>query len=155
LVANYTSGSVAALPVRNDGSLGEPTSFVQHKGSSVNPERQKAAHAHCIVVSPDNRYALSADLGMDQVVVYRLDPASSTLTPSQQSLVRTAPGMGPRHLTFRPNGRQVYVINELGNSVTLFDYEPATGQLIERQTISTLPKDFKGKSACADVKITP
>jgi 6-phosphogluconolactonase len=154
LVANYSSGSVAALPVRKDGSLGEPAAFVQHAGSSVNPERQAGPHAHCIVVSPDNRYALSADLGLDQIVTYRLNAAKADLTPSRQPLVRTAPGMGPRHLTFRPNGRHVYVINELGNSVTLFDYEPRTGSLIERQTLSTLPKGFEG-SACADLKITP
>jgi len=155
LVANYSSGSVAALPVRKDGSLGEPTAFIQHQGSSVNPERQTGPHAHCIVVSPDNRHAFSADLGMDQIVSYQLDAAKANLTPSRQPFVRTAPGMGPRHLTFRPNGRHVYVINEIGNSVTLFDYEPGTGGLIERQTLSSLPKDFKGKSACADLKITP
>lgn len=155
LVANYTSGSVAALPIRPDGSLGEPASFVQHVGSSVNPARQKEPHAHCIVISPDNRYAYVADLGLDQILIYRLDPAAAKLTPNRQAFVRTLPGAGPRHLTFHPNGKSVYVINELTNSVTHFDYEAETGNLYERQTISTLPADFTGVSYCADLKITP
>jgi 6-phosphogluconolactonase len=156
LVANYTSGSVAALPVRKDGSLAEAASFHQHEGpSSVVPARQEAAHAHCIVISPDNRYAYAADLGTDQVVCYRLDARSAKLAPNRQPFARTPPGAGPRHLTFHPNGRHVYVINELENSVTLFDYDPRTGFLIERQTLSTLPPAFDGESHCADLKITP
>ena len=155
LVANYSTGSVAALPVRKDGSLGEAAAFVQHAGSSVDPARQTGPHAHCIVVSPDNRHAYSADLGMDQIVSYRLDAPKAKLFPNRQPFVRTSPGAGPRHLRFHPNGRHLYVINEMGNSITLFDYEPETGVLIERQTISTLPKGFDGKSHCADLKITP
>jgi 6-phosphogluconolactonase len=155
LVANYSTGSVAALPVKEDGSLGEAASFHQHTGSSVDPARQKEPHAHCIVISPDNRFAYAADLGLDQVLAYRLDAAQAKLTPSRQPFVRTPPGAGPRHLTFHPNGKHVYVINELSNSVTLFDFDTDTGMLIEKQTISTLPKDFTGKSYCADLKITP
>jgi len=155
LVANYTTGSVAALPVHEGGSLGEAASFVQHIGSSINPERQKEPHAHCVVVSPDNRFVLSADLGLDQVLNYRLDPAAAKLSPNRQPFVRTPPGAGPRHLTFHPDGRHVYVINELSNSVTLYDYEPESGVLVEQQTVSTLPAHFKGTSSCADVKVTP
>lgn len=155
LVANYSTGSVASLPVRKDGSLGEASSFVQHAGSSVNPARQTGPHAHCIVVSPDNRRVFAADLGLDQIVSYHLGASTAKLTPNRQPFVRTPPGAGPRHLTFHPNGRHMYVINELANSVTLFDYEPKTGILIERQTISTLPKGFEGTSYCADLKITP
>lgn len=155
LVANYSSGSVAALPVNADGSLGKATAFFQHVGSSVDASRQKEPHAHCIVVSPDNRFVYAADLGLDQIVAYRLDPAKADLTRARQPFVRTPPGGGPRHLTFHPNGKRMYVINELSNSVTFFDYDPDTGILIERQTIPTLPKDFKGKSYCADLKITP
>ncbi|MGE5193494.1 MAG: lactonase family protein, partial [Deltaproteobacteria bacterium] len=104
LVANYATGSVAALPVHEGGSLGEAASFVQHTGSSINPERQKEPHAHCIVVSPDNRFVLSADLGLDQILNYRLDPATAKLSPNRQPFVRTPPGAGPRHLTFHPDG---------------------------------------------------
>lgn len=155
VVANYSSGSVAALPVQEDGSLGEAASFVQHTGSSVNESRQGEPHAHSFVISPDNRFAFAADLGIDKVMCYQLDAKQAKLTPAAQPFVRTPPGTGPRHLTFHPNGRQMYVINELTNSVTAFDYLAETGMLIERQTISTLPEDFDGTSYCADLKITP
>jgi 6-phosphogluconolactonase len=155
LVANYSTGSVAALPVNADGSLDKAASFVQHAGGSVDRGRQEGPHAHCFVVSPDNRFAFAADLGLDQVVCYRLDAKAAKLTPNRQPFVRTPPGSGPRHLTFHPNGKHIYVINELSNSVTMFDYDTDSGMLIEKQTLSTLPKDFKGMSYCADLKITP
>lgn len=155
VVANYSTGSVASLPVKSDGSLGEAASFVQHVGSSVNPARQKEPHAHCIVVSPDNRFVFAADLGLDQVLSYRLDAKSSKLTPNQPPFAKSPAGAGPRHLTFHPRGKQVYVINELSNSVTVFDYNAESGGLVETQTISTLPKEFTGTSHCADLKITP
>jgi 6-phosphogluconolactonase len=155
LVANYFTGSVASLPVREDGSLGEAVSLVQHVGSSVDPARQEGPHAHCFVVSPENRFAYAADLGIDQVLIYRLDPTQAKLSPNRPPMAQTPRGAGPRHLTFHPNGKYVYVINELANSVTLFDYDPQSGSLLQRQTISTLPKEFHAKSYCADVKITP
>ncbi len=155
LVANYSSGSVASLPIKGDGSLGEHASFFKHKGSSVNPQRQKEPHAHCIVVSPDNRYALAADLGTDEILCYKLDPATAKLTPNKPPSARAPAGAGPRHLTFHPTGKRVYVINELLNSVTAFDWDADAGTLKEKQTISTLPDDFKGTSHCADVKVTP
>lgn len=155
LVANYSSGSVAALPVKADGSLGEKASFVQHKGSSVNPQRQKEPHAHCIAVSPDNKYAFAADLGTDQILCYKLDPATAKLTANDPAFAKAPAGAGPRHLTFHSNGSRAFVINELLNSVTAFDYDKESGKLAEKQTISTLPADFKGTSHCADLKITP
>lgn len=155
LVANYSTGSVAALPVREDGTLGEASSFIQHAGSSVDPARQKGPYAHSIVASPDNRFVYAADLGLDQILSYRLDAKNSTLSPSRQPFVRTPPGAGPRHLTFHPNGGYLYAINELKNSVTLFDFIGGIGALIEQQTISTLPDDFDGTSHCADLKVTP
>jgi 6-phosphogluconolactonase len=121
----------------------------------VNPQRQKEPHAHCIVVSPDNKYAFAADLGTDQILCYKLDPATATLTPNEPAFAKAPAGAGPRHLTFHPNGKRVYVINELLNSVTAFDYDRASGKLTEKQTIPTLPTDFKGTSHCADLKITP
>lgn len=152
VVANYSSGSVASLPILANGSLGEVVTFVQHEGTSVNPERQEGPHAHCAVLKGDRMYA--ADLGLDKILCYQLD-AQSQLTPALQPFARTIPGAGPRHLTFHPDGHHMYVINELANSITLFDFAPDTGILIERQTISTLPTDFQGKSYCADVKVTP
>ncbi len=155
LVANYSSGSVAALPVRDDGSLGAAASFIQHAGSSVDPERQTGPFAHCIIGSPDNRFAYAADLGLDKILNYRLDADTAELSPNEQPFIKTPPGAGPRHLTFHPTGRHLYAINELKNSVTVFDHLAESGVLVERQTISTLPEDYDGTSYCADVKITP
>lgn len=155
VVANYSTGSVASLPVKKDGTLGKATSFIQHTGSSVDPGRQKEPHAHSIIVSPDQKFVFAADLGLDKVLAYKLDPETAKLTASPQPFVRTVPGAGPRHMTFHPDGKHLYVINELKNSVSAFDYDPKTGTLIEQETISTLPEDFKETSYCADVKITP
>lgn len=156
LVANYNSGSVAALPVQKDGSIGEATSFHQHSGSSIDPARQKGPNAHCIVISPDTRFALAADLGIDKIMIYSLDASTAKLAPnSVQSFAKLTPGSGPRHLTFHPNGKLVYVINELANTITVFHWNAGQGTLQEKQTISTLPTDFSGKSYTADLKITP
>lgn len=155
VLANYGTGSVASLPVLKDGSLGEIVTFSQHEGSSVDPERQKGPHAHSAVISPDNRFVFAADLGLDRIMAYQLDASTARLTPNRQAFVRTPPGAGPRHLTFHPNGRHIYAINELANSVTRFDYDAQLGVLFERQTISTLPEVHTGTSYCADVKVTP
>lgn len=155
LVSNYSTGSVAALPVNKDGSLGEAASFIQHAGSSVDPKRQKGPYAHSIIVSPDNRFAYAADLGIDKILIYRLDPKTAKLAPGSPSFVKTPSGGGPRHLTFHPNGKHLYAINELKNSVTRFDQNAKTGALSIRETVSTLPDDFEGKSHTADLKITP
>jgi 6-phosphogluconolactonase len=156
LVANYTTGNLVSVAIRPDGSLGDVGTFIQHAGSSVNSARQKAPYAHCSVVSPDNRLVLVADLGLDKVLLYRLDPQTARLTPNAvQPFVRLPPGAGPRHLTFHPNGKRVYVINELANSVTLFDYHAEPGLLVEQQTLSTLPEGYSEVTHCADLKITP
>ncbi len=156
LVANYSSGNVAALPVQKDGSLGAASSFVQHSGSGDDPKSQKDPRAHSIVASPDNRFAMAADLGLDRIFIYALNSDTAELTPnSAQPFAALPPGSGPRHLVFHPNGNRLYVINELKNTVTYFDYAAKTGTLTHRQTISTLPEDFSGKSHTADLKITP
>lgn len=139
LVANYSGGSVAALPVAADGRLGPAKSVIQHTGSSVNAARQKAPHAHAIMVSPDNRFALSPDLGIDRVLVYRLDAANASLAPHSPAFAAVAPGSGPRHLAFHPGGRFAYVINEMLCTMTAFGYDAAKGELKELQTLSTLP----------------
>ncbi|WP_298866887.1 lactonase family protein [uncultured Gimesia sp.] len=155
VVANYSSGNVASLPVKADGSLGEAVSIIQHKGSSVDTKRQNEPHAHSIVISPDQKFVFAADLGIDKVLSFQIDPETAKLSPSPQPYVRTVPGGGPRHMTFHPDGKQLYVINELKNSVSHFSYDPKTGTLIERDTISTVPEDFTGTSHTADLKITP
>ncbi len=155
LIANYGSGSVAAVPIAEDGRLREATGFVQHEGSSVNKRRQSDPHAHSINVDPGNRFAFAADLGLDKVLVYRLDPTKGTLTPNDPPAAKVAPGSGPRHFAFHPSGRYAYVINELLSTVTAFSYDAAKGVLSELHTITTLPPDFKGDTTTAEVQVHP
>src|SRR5258708_826070 len=155
LAANYGSGSVAALALRPDGSLGEPGAVIQHRGSSVNPQLQNGPHAHFITTDPANHFALACDLGLDQVLVYRFDASRMSLTANDPAFAAVKPGSGPRHLAFHPNGRVAYVINEMASTVTAFAYDAKMGTLHELQTISTLPPDFKGQSACAEIQIHP
>ena len=153
LTAAYREGYVAAHPLRNDGSLGEYTSLVRHSGSSVHL-RQKSPHAHSIDLDPANRFALVDDLGIDRVLTYRLDPATSKLT-QQPEPFHTKPGAGPRHLAFDSTGHHVYIVNEIDNTITLADYDSATGRLTEKQTLPLLPPEFKGESTAAEVVIHP
>lgn len=155
LVANYGGGNVAALPIGDDGKLAKASSVVQHQGTSVDPKRQTAPHAHSINLDAKSRYAFAADLGLDQVLVYRFDSAKGLLTPNDPPFVKVAPGAGPRHFAFHPSGKFAYVINELGNTVTGFSYDAEQGKLTEIQTISTLPPDFKEPSYTAEVVVHP
>jgi 6-phosphogluconolactonase len=135
--------------------LGEATAFVQHKGSSVNKERQEGPHGHSINLEPANRFAFVADLGLDKVFVYKYDPDKGTLSPNDPPFASLAPGSGPRHFAFHPNGHFAYVINELKSTVTAFSYDADKGVLKELQTISTLPKDFTGENTTAEVVVHP
>lgn len=155
LVANYGSGSVAALPIQADGRLAEPSATIQHQGSSVNPQRQAGPHAHFIVADPANRFALACDLGLDKVLVYRLDPAKGALVPNDPPFAPIKPGSGPRHLAFHPDGRFVYVINEIGATLAAFAYDAERGSLTELQTVSTLPPEFTGDKSGAEVQVHP
>jgi len=155
LVANYGGGSVACLPVDGQGGLREASSFAQHEGSSVNPRRQQGPHAHSINLSPDNRFAVVADLGLDQVLVYRFDAESGELTPNDPPFARVAPGAGPRHFTFHPSGKFAYVINELHCTVTAFTWDAEKGVLQERQTISTLDTPLQPGFSTAEVQAHP
>lgn len=127
VVSNYGTGTVAVFPIREDGSLGAMTDLVQHQGAGPDPQRQTSPHAHSATFSPDGRFVLVADLGIDQVVVYRFDPGAGALRPHGHA--RLAPGAGPRHLAFHPSGRMCYVGNELDNTVAIFAYEAAAGAL--------------------------
>lgn len=155
LVANYGSGSVASLSVGADGRLAPAASAIQHEGASVNPKRQTGPHAHSINVDPANRFAFSPDLGADKVFIYRLDPAAATLTANQPAAACVAPGSGPRHFAFHPNGRNAYVINELTSTITTFDYDAAAGALKAIQDVSTLPAGYTEPSFCAEVQVHP
>jgi len=157
LVANYGSGSIAALPIRADGNLGEATSVIQHTGSSVNPRRQAGPHAHFLTPSPDNRFALACDLGLDQVLCYQLDAANAKLATNSPASATVAPGSGPRHFAFSPDGRFVYVINEMKLTITVFAYDSKTGGMTELQTLSTLPAHYTAtdKDSCAEITAHP
>ncbi len=157
LLANYGGGSVAVIPIQTDGRLGEASAFVQHSGSSVNPERQKAPHAHSIVLDAANRFAFVADLGLDKILVYRFDPAKGSLTANEPSFASVKPGSGPRHFAFTPDGRFAYVINEIECTLTAFRYDAQRGELKEVQTVSTLPEGLSvppGYST-AEVEVHP
>lgn len=155
LVANYSSGTLSSIPIKVDGSLGIPASQIKHKGSSINKKRQEAPHAHSINISPDNKFAYVADLGIDKIMIYNLDPKTSKLTTNNPPYFATKPGAGPRHLTFHPNGKFVYLINELDNTLISLSYNSTNGELKEIQSISTLPSGFKGDSKTAEVNVHP
>jgi 6-phosphogluconolactonase len=155
LVANYTGGNVTVFPVQRDGSLGEPTDMKQGRGSSVNKERQEGPHAHCIVLDPTNRFAYSCDLGTDKIMIFRFDAGNGKLVPGETPWVQVKPGAGPRHLAFYPNGRYVFVLNEMHSTVTAFTRDPEKGSLQELQTLTTLPKDFTGANTSADIHLSP
>jgi 6-phosphogluconolactonase len=153
LVANYGSGSVAVLPIEKDGRLEQPSAVVEHKGSSVNPQRQEGPHAHSIGVDPQNRFVIEADLGLDKLFVYRFNSDLGTLT--ELTPAKLDPGSGPRHFVFGRDGRFVYVINELASTITTFSFNRETGELKSLATVSTLPKGFSGENTTAEIDIHP
>ncbi len=155
LVANYTSGHVAVIPVAPDGRLSEATTVIPHAGKSVHPERQSGPHAHCCTFDPAGRFVFVCDLGIDRVMAYRLDPASGKLTANDPAFASVKPGSGPRHIAFRPDGRFAYVINELTSTITAFSYDAAAGKLTEIQTLSSLPEYYDGPNAGAEIAVHP
>ena len=152
LAANYGSGSVACLPIREDGSVGPASSFVQHKGTSVDPKRQKGPHAHSVYIHGPFVYA--CDLGTDDVFVYRFDPTQGTLTPNNPPSGKVPPGSGPRHLAFHPSARFAYTCNEMTSAVTAFAHDSAKGTLTPLQTVSTL-QDKKTGNSTAEIFCHP
>ena len=153
LVANYTGGSVASLPISRKGRLRKAASFIQHEGSSVLKPRQSVPHGHSINVSPGNKFAVAADLGLDKVLVYGFNAKGGKLTPA--GFAKVAPGAGPRHFAFHPNGKFAYVINEITLTVTAFSWDEGTGKLSELQTITTLPVERGKGMSTAEVQVHP
>lgn len=154
LTAHYGSGNAAVLAIDSQGRLGERTAFVQHHGSSVNHQRQEKPHAHSINLDPAGRFAFVADLGTDKVMIYRYDESAGTLTPNDPPGVDVAPGSGPRHFAFHPDGRHAYLINELLQTITAFDYDPAAGVLKTIGTVSTVDAPVPGNGT-AEVVVHP
>jgi len=151
-VANYASGSIGVLPVLSDGRLGEAAGFDQHHGSSVNPARQTGPHAHSVLFSPDNRYLLSSDLGLDKIFVYRFDASAGTIALGPEP-VSVAAGSGPRHLVFHPNGQTLYVIDEMTSTVEVFHYDATSGALGQLQTVPTVPESFTAPNIAAEIAV--
>jgi 6-phosphogluconolactonase len=158
-VANYSSGTVAVFPVLADGRLGEHTALVKDQGATgPNKERQEAPHAHWIGVTPDNLFALVADLGLDEVLMYRFDANKGSLVPHDPALLTLEAGAGPRHIAIHPDGRFVYVLNELKSTVTVFSSaaeKKNQPDLVLKQQISALPKDFSGRNDTAEIALDP
>lgn len=155
LVANYDGGNVAVFPVLPDGRLAEASAVVEHAGHGPNPERQEGPHAHQIDVTPDNRFAIVSDLGLDKLFVYHFNVGKGTLTANDPAFALAVPGAGPRHFVFDPSGKFVYVINEMGGTVTAFAYDRARATLASFQTITTLTADFRGENTSAEIAIHP
>ena len=154
-VANYSSGTVAAFPVGDEGELLPSSSVVRHDGRGPRRGRQDGPHAHLIRPDETGGFVLSTDLGTDRVMIYRLDSGASTLIPHDPSFVSIHAGAGPRHLAFHPAGRFVYVINELDSTMTACIWDSGSGALDPFQTVSTLPEGYDGENSCADVHVAP
>jgi 6-phosphogluconolactonase len=148
IASNYGTGNAALFPILSNGALGEMEAFVQHEGHGPNKTRQEGPHAHSATFTPDNRFIIIADLGIDQLIIYKFDADTGSLT--QHAEVQSLPGAGPRHLAFHPSGKHVLVANELDSSVTVYDYDAENGTLHALQTINTLPPDAP-ESIVADI----
>ena len=154
-VANFMSGSVCVLSIRDDGALEEPCDFIQHEGSSIDPRRQSGPHAHSVTLDASNRFAFVPDLGLDKVMIYRFDPKRGKLVPNATPWIKMRPGAGPRHLSFHPGGHCAYLVNELDSTVAVLSYDASTGTLEHVQTVPTLPGGFTPESTCADIHVCP
>jgi 6-phosphogluconolactonase len=145
LAANYGSGSCTSIPINKDGSLAEPASVHQHKGSSILPN-QKGPHAHSINMDKANKFAFCCDLGLDKVLVYRLDAKTGALTANDPPAFDTPPGSGPRHFAFHPDGKTAYINGEMSMTIIACDYDAEKGMLTKKQIVSTLPKEETRKN---------
>ena len=152
--ANYMGG-VAAYPLLEDGSLGPAVFKADFPGQGPNSARQESSHPHAVFLSPDERFAYVCDLGTDKIWIFAVDYDQRDLRPADPAFAEVAPGAGPRHLAFHPDRPLVYVINELNNTISAFDRDPASGALTSRGDYPTLPAGFAGDAATADIHLTP
>jgi 6-phosphogluconolactonase len=154
-VANYGSGSVSLLPIQEDGRVGAISMLVVHRGWGADPRRQEGPHAHSVDFSPNGRVLLVCDLGLDKVMIYRLDADEGSLRSNNPPYVALSPGSGPRHLSFHPNSRFVYAVSELKSAISVFHYDRGRGSLREMQTLSALPEGFAGANLAAEIQVHP
>ena len=155
MVANYGGGSVVSIPIKEDGSLGQIGSYIQHVGSSIHPQRQTRPHAHGITLDSANQFALVADLGLDRIITYKIDPSKGTMAPNLVPWIQLSPSSGPRHLSFHPTGKWVYVINELNSTINVLEYNSAKGQMTSIQTVRTLPESQAVPNTTAEIEVHP
>ena len=150
----YSGGNLSAFKIQSDGSLSTAAQVIQHEGSSANKSRQEKPHVHCTAVSPDHKFLFAVDLGTDKINSYRIQPGNfpNILTEHQPAFTKVAPGSGPRHITFHPNGKIAYVVFELTGEVAVFDYRKGT--LSHLQTATMLPSDYNGAIGAADIHIS-
>lgn len=153
LAANFKSGSFSLLSIEKNGELGKIKQIIRHEGRSVNQKEQASAHVHCVLASPDNHFILATDLGMDKIFSYRFDAGRGHISEEDALITEIKPGTGPRHLLFSNDGKFLYLIQELGGSITVFEFN--FGKLVELQTISTVPKAFDGKIWASEICFSP
>lgn len=151
LMANYGGGSTTVVPFDKDGKLGEASSFVQHKGSSVDKGRQAGPHAHSVNLDAAGKFAIVADLGLDKLLVYKYEASTGKITANDPPAVDLAPGDGPRHFAFHPNDKFAYTNNEMSSTVTALTYDASKGEFKKLNTLSTLPAAHKGNSTAETV----
>lgn len=151
-VGNYSSGTLSILPVLEDGKLGPATSTIQHTGTGVNPQRQEKPHVHCNIFSKDNRWLFVPDLGIDKVMIYAFDTKTGVLTAGEQPFEKSQDGKGPRHITFHPNDKFAYLIEEMGGSVTAYEY--GDGKLKTIQNISSIQPEDTAFIGSADIHVS-
>ena len=155
LVANYDSGTVATFPVRANGKLGEAASVIEHSGHGANPKRQEGPHAHQIELSPDNRFAIAVDLGLDKLLVYRFDGVRGVLRANDPPFAEVDAGSGPRHFVFTPDGKFAYVLEEMKSAITAFSYDRERGIFHKLQSTSSLPPTFRNHNDAAEIAVSP
>jgi 6-phosphogluconolactonase len=155
LMANFGSGSVTVLRIKDDGSLGEQTAFMKHNGKGKDPSFQSQPHPHSIDVSPDNKYAIVSDLGVDKVFIYKFDAATGALSPDAPPFVGMEPGGGPRHFVFDVAGKFGYSLKEMSGFVTVLAWDASNGTLTSLQDARTLDPNFVGASDSAEIAIHP
>ncbi len=152
--AQYGDGSIAVFPLAEDGSIQPRSALVKHTGKGPNPARQEAPHPHSVNPAPEDNFLLVPDLGTDEIVIYRTDPSAGSIERHGQG--KSPPGAGPRHMTFDPHGKYVYVANELGLSISVFKFNATDGTLEAIQTVSTLPEEPHDPSYnCSEIRMHP
>jgi 6-phosphogluconolactonase len=152
-VANYWGGSFAIFPIEPDGRIGEVSGFVQHAGQAIGQGRDPGPHVHWLLPDPAGKHLVVADMGLDELSAYRFNAELGSTVPRPPTICRLHAGAGPRHCAFDKRGRHLFVVGELQSTINLLAYQPETGSLSIGQVLSTVPDDFSGENAAAEVAL--